>query len=342
MGVFDLKVRLVPDATELKKALREKQKSAFSNSANRIKENATGGAPPLPTGQLEVKGFGKLLGAALGALEILNAMDFIIKPIMGLLRAILTLFFLPLIPLMKPILELLKISLKGWQDLAPRLKNLVERLLGAISGGIEWIWGNIIKPIWDGLVAGFEILMQAGQWLWDNIIVPGFQALVGIGAFLVNSIISGFQSLFTAGQWIWDQIVNGLKVIKGIGEWIWNNILVKGFNFLKNAGQKIWDIIKKPFEFLVNKLKSFNIFGGSKSKSSSVGDAILRPNGEIIRTDPKDTLIAMKEPGKLMGGQNSNVTININNPSVRQESDIRRIANEVSRVLSSQSRRAFS
>lgn len=343
MGVFDLKVRLVPDSTELKKALRERQASGFKESANRITNNVTGGDPPLPTGELQVKGFGKLLGAALGALEILNAMDFIIKPIMGLLRAILTLFFLPLIPIIKPVLELLKLSLKGWQDLAPKLKSLVEKLMGALGGGIEWIWGNIIKPIWDGLVAGFQVLMGAGQWLWDNIIVPGFQALTEIGSFLVNSIVKGFQGLFMAGSWIWDQIVNGLKVIADVGEWIWDNILVKGFEFLKNAGQMIWDIVKKPFEFFANKLRSFSFFGGGSSKSSSVGDAILRPNGEIIRTDPKDTLIAMKDPGKLMSGNSGgSITININNPTVRQESDIRRLADEVSRVLQSQSRRMFS
>jgi len=39
-----------------------------------------------------------------------------------------------------------------------------------------------------------------------------------------------------------------------------------------------------------------------------VGDAIIRPNGDIIRTDPKDTIIATKN-----GGFGNTVIFNIEN-----------------------------
>ena len=70
--------------------------------------------------------------------------------------------------------------------------------------------------------------------------------------------------------------------------------------------------------------------GGGRGKS--VGDAIIRPNGDVIETDPADYLIATKNPSSLGGS----TTININNPSVRQTSDIKLIANEVSRALQRQ------
>lgn len=38
------------------------------------------------------------------------------------------------------------------------------------------------------------------------------------------------------------------------------------------------------------------------SKITSVGDAVLRPNGEVIKTHPSDTLIATKNPEGLGGG----------------------------------------
>lgn len=43
------------------------------------------------------------------------------------------------------------------------------------------------------------------------------------------------------------------------------------------------------------------------SKEERVGDAILRPDGTIVRTDPRDTLIATKNPG---GGGGGGVNIN--------------------------------
>jgi hypothetical protein len=82
----------------------------------------------------------------------------------------------------------------------------------------------------------------------------------------------------------------------------------------------------------------FSQGGNYSSRYTKVGDAIIRPNGEVIKTDPMDTLYATKNPG-MMGGS---ITIQINNPSVRNDSDIRKIAEEVSRVLAVQGRRSFS
>ena len=43
-------------------------------------------------------------------------------------------------------------------------------------------------------------------------------------------------------------------------------------------------------------------FTRSSGNSTSVGDAIIRPNGDVIETDPRDTLIATQNPGALGGG----------------------------------------
>ena len=45
-----------------------------------------------------------------------------------------------------------------------------------------------------------------------------------------------------------------------------------------------WDMIKDLGKEIISPFTGF----------SSVGDAIIRPNGEVIETDPKDTLIATK------------------------------------------------
>ena len=60
----------------------------------------------------------------------------------------------------------------------------------------------------------------------------------------------------------------------------------------------IWDAIKGLAQMIADKIKGIFGFGGG----TSVGDAIIRPNGEIIRTDPQDTLIATKTPDSVGGG----------------------------------------
>ncbi len=49
-------------------------------------------------------------------------------------------------------------------------------------------------------------------------------------------------------------------------------------------------------------LARFGISTRTPGRSFSVGDAIIRPNGDVIKTDPRDTLIATKNPGGMGGG----------------------------------------
>ncbi len=60
----------------------------------------------------------------------------------------------------------------------------------------------------------------------------------------------------------------------------------------------------------VNKGVGFQVDVGRIKRFFGVGDAIIRPNGDVIKTDPRDTLIATKNPEGLGGG---GVVINIEN-----------------------------
>lgn len=81
--------------------------------------------------------------------------------------------------------------------------------------------------------------------------------------------------------------------------------------------------------------------GGSPSAKYRTGvhDAIIAPGGRIITTDPKDYLIATKNPGELVGGGGSdtyNIAPIINITTGGKDSDI---AREVSRAIASEIRR---
>ena len=69
---------------------------------------------------------------------------------------------------------------------------------------------------------------------------------------------------------------------------------------------KIWDKVKQLAQLIADKIKGAFSF---LRPARSVGDVIIRPNGQVIEPDPKDTIIATKNPGGMGGG---NITLNFN------------------------------
>ena len=102
--------------------------------------------------ELKVAGFGKLLGFVAISAGILKGLEFFIKPILQLLNAVLALLFLPLVPILKPVLiglgkfvkkfaEFQRKSKEGWElflsgNAWDVLKNTIVNGLGALKDKI--------------------------------------------------------------------------------------------------------------------------------------------------------------------------------------------------------------
>ena len=88
------------------------------------------------------------------------------------------------------------------------------------------------------------------------------------------------------------------------------------------AGQ-VWEFIKGLFKGR-----------GESDNDTVVGDAIIRPNGQIIRTDPRDTLIATKDPESLVGGSSGNsITQHISiSATINNDMDIRTLASRLAEL----------
>jgi hypothetical protein len=266
----------------------------------------------------------------------------LLEPVLKLLQAITVILFSILQPLLIPVLNFLMDSLKGWMLLAPILRAGLEKIMSMLGEDLTWIWANLLKPIWDGLVEAFGVLSDIGQWIWDGIIIPGFMVLFTIGVFLFNSIVNGFMILYTAGKFIFDRTISGFMVLFTIGNRIWESILKPAFQWFRDIGNKIWNILKSAFEGAVNIIRnaisnliqsiirSVSFFGGGGG-STRVSDFIIKPDGQVLQTARDDFLIGTKNPENLFN--KGGLVININNPVVREERDINKLANEVSIVL---------
>jgi hypothetical protein len=76
---------------------------------------------------------------------------------------------------------------------------------------------------------------------------------------------------------------------------------------VKLLGQGLYDFVIAPFEGLFGAIKG--IFGGGgndsgydKGASDSIDDGVITPTGEVIKTNPMDYIMAVKNPFDMLGG----------------------------------------
>ena len=98
------------------------------------------------------------------------------------------------------------------------------------------------------------------------------------------------------------------------------------------------ELVRSQTEYSSGSIGSDDSGGGSffgnlfskKSKTTRVADAIIRPNGDVVETDPNDTIFATKNPGG-MGG----IVVNINSiTGLDAESISRALSDELSSKVS--------
>lgn len=180
------------------------------------------------------------------------------------------------------------------------LKPLV-RIFDGISNVFNGLWNTVKSLItldWQGVKDGllqmfngaYDILAGSLELAWEN---------------LKNTFLVAWNSLKVILDELWDKIksivIISIETLKDVGIWVLDklkSVLSNSFNSLRDIGSWISD-----------KVKSFFSFGGFGSKS--VNDAIITPNGDIIRTNPSDYLIATKTPGNLMGGSGGSKSVNV-------------------------------
>jgi len=75
--------------------------------------------------------------------------------------------------------------------------------------------------------------------------------------------------------------------------------LTKVWNSIKDLPQKIWNFMEQLPRLIGMWVADALPFG---SNIREVGDAVITNKGEVIKTDPQDTIIATKTPGQTGGG----------------------------------------
>lgn len=227
---------------------------------------------------------------------------------------------------------------KLWEAHKTEIMAALKELMPFIQGTLDSIW-SLIQVVWN-LIGAYVIgTLQSIQdfWnVWGAGIIQATKGLLEIilGAFklgldLITGVLNIFMDIFK-GNWgkLWNDVkslfTNIINDIKGIFQGFANFVMgiVNGIiNAVKNIGSSVSNA-----QSSVGKRAS----GGMASGLTLVGE-----NGPELVSLPVGSYVYKNSDTQRMMGNYAPV-ININNPTVRNNSDIQAIAAEVQRVLGRQ------
>lgn len=198
---------------------------------------------------------------------------------------------------------------QGANSLLEGLKNIFQGLLTFFRS-----IGEMITPI---LSLPFRV---AFNFIVNNIVTPVTNKIKILWRSFWNAIqtivIKPLKQIFNFIQkWFLQKPLNAVKKTWGQIKSVFSNAWSGIINVLKNSVETALDVLD-PLLDAVNKIGGFASSIGSRIQSgisnigSAIGvdDAIIKPNGQVIRTHPDDTIFATKNPGARGGG----IVVNIN------------------------------
>lgn len=221
----------------------------------------------------------------------------------------------------------------------PIFKPLGE-LFSSFYNTVSKIFGNLDKESDEGgtmemLISGFACLLSP---------ISAFKTVIELAELAVDTfktkITETWQSIKDSFAKVWlavdmgvDGFINGLMGL-GIGGKTIGDIF--GYSGPKYKAENGWWKIKDDkgiYQWL-------GANGGiAQYPEKRVNDAIITKTGQVVKTDPQDYIFAMKQPQKLANAAGSsgggNYTINIYNPTVRNDSDIKRLKSQLEQLIKS-------
>lgn len=228
--------------------------------------------------------------------DLLNIISFKFAVVVEFLKRMLT----PIIDTMKPFIEsvvanFLKIA-EPVGRIAGHLIDIAASLLTANNNGnsLFSIFSSILSAVTDIAKFAAEIVESFVKGLKPNIsgIVDKFQDIADLIKDIVEKIFGGTEHL---KEW--------KEVFQWIGDFIGKAIQVplEGIRLALEATSGLIDLWKAAGGAVED------FFGIGKPKETKVKDAIIKPSGEIIKTDPADYIIATKTPGAMGKGNVINI-----------------------------------
>lgn len=217
--------------------------------------------------------------------------------------------------------------------LEAKLEPIFE-FIGRGIGEISTILGEFLKELGEiGVLREFYTLLQGIAQVIGRSLVLGFESLK-VSLELVTSLLSGFfqglmnvtglgkefDDLIGRFKELFDEVTKLVNIVGEKLEPVFDK-LGKAIGFLVGSALKFLletvEDIAGGLEWIVNMANKL-ITGNASTTTMgplTVDDAIIKPNGQVIKTNPEDTLVALKRPDDAMrnmnAGQRQNITVTV-------------------------------
>jgi len=220
---------------------------------------------------------------------------------------------------------------------------------------IDWV------ELWQGLIIFFtETLPEITQVAWDMIATFFLETLPFAAGYAFETILELFNDVWEAIKKFivvtlpeavieaWEKLKEFIVSIPTKIETAFEAVKIfftktipGWFTSAIDMIKKKWDSIKSFGKSLKDKASSAvsKISSSFSGGRKSVRDAIITPKGDIITTDPKDYLIATKNPQSLAGGS---TTINISVNALDASSFDRNVLDKIARAVDEVMKRGLS
>lgn len=245
-------------------------------------------------------------------------------------------------------------AIQNWQYI---LGFLIGYLAGNFLQGLQWVWTQVVngfnwivdrvrelpgkfiegaKGLWNFVTNGISLahngLVNGINWIIDRIRELPQRARDGARAlweFVSNGIGNAHNSISSGINWIIDRFKEiPDKVKEAVGS-MWST----GRDAMSSFWKGLTSGLGKTAQGIKDGLKAAGISGFATGvRNFGGGLAMVGENGPELVNLPKGSSVMTNNQSQKMGtGQ---VTININNPTVREDNDITLIVEAVKRALS--------
>jgi hypothetical protein len=160
-------------------------------------------------------------------------------------------------------------------------RTIVLDVWHAIEVASVWLWRNVLKPIFDGIVVVIGVVAAVVMWLWRNVFDPVFTAIGAIISwfwhnvskpifdaigFVITNFLAPIFMIFwhnviqpvwqgiqiaisiawAAIQIIWGLIQINIKVLAAIFTWLWKNAIEPVWQGIATVIGFVWHTMIKP------------------------------------------------------------------------------------------------
>ena len=240
------------------------------------------------------------------------------------------------------------------QSIFGSVSNILGKVIKKVIDDFKWFY-NFIRPIFKPLGKLFSGFYNTIAKIFGNVdketneggtmemLISGFAGLLSpISAFktvieLAELAVDTFKTKITeTWQSIKDSFADIWKSVK-IGFYTFITAIIEALRKVKVFGNIEGWRFESTKAGLYHKQKNGNMINVTKDTIDDIDDGIITPNNQVIKTNPKDYIIAMKQPQQLVtasGAGGGTYTININ-ANVRHDNDVKQIRNELERLIRS-------